>query len=227
VILINIEAQGITNAGTLKYHLENRIVYYLSRMVSAQKNTEFFGEDYDSIKRVRSIWICMDAEQNGDSINELRLVGKNIYGKKENFENLDLMRAVVVSIRKSENVEESKNQLIAMLEELLSGKDTNVKKENLKNKYGMVMSVEMERRVSGMCNFSDVLVYDAEERGIERGRKEGEERGRREGMAKEIVEMGQEFKLDDAAILKRLQEKAGLTLEEATACLEKYGQVLT
>jgi hypothetical protein len=38
--------------------------------------------------------------------------------------------------------------------------------------------------------------------------------------------MGQEFNLDDAAILKRLQEKAGLTLEEATACVKKYGQVL-
>ena len=46
--------------------------------------------------------------------------------------------------------------------------------------------------------------------------------GRAEGKAEEIIEMGQEFGLDDAAILKRLQEKIGLSLEKAAAYLEQY-----
>ena len=41
-ILINIEAQKSTDSGKLGYHLENRIVFYLARMISAQKQTEFF-----------------------------------------------------------------------------------------------------------------------------------------------------------------------------------------
>lgn len=38
--------------------------------------------------------------------------------------------------------------------------------------------------------------------------------------------MGQEFGLDDAAILERLQGKLGLSLEKATAYLEQYGKAL-
>jgi hypothetical protein len=49
--------------------------------------------------------------------------------------------------------------------------------------------------------------------------------GAAEGAAKEIVEMGQEFGLDDAAILKRLQDKLGLSAEAAATYLEQYGKV--
>ncbi len=54
-ILINIEAQKSSDPHKLGYHLENRIIFYLARMVSAQKQTEFYHSDYDSLKRVRSI----------------------------------------------------------------------------------------------------------------------------------------------------------------------------
>lgn len=63
-------------------------------------------------------------------------------------------------------------------------------------------------------------------RGREAGRAEGREAGRAEGKAEEIIEMGQEFGLDDAAILKRLQERIGLSLETAVAYLEQYGKQL-
>ena len=51
-------------------------------------------------------------------------------------------------------------------------------------------------------------------------------KGREAGEAKEIVEMGQEFGLDDASILKRMQDKIGLSLEQATAYLEQFGKQL-
>lgn len=54
--------------------------------------------------------------------------------------------------------------------------------------------------------------------------RRGIEAGRAEGKAEEIIEMGQEFGLDDAAILKRLQERIGLSLETAAAYLEQYGK---
>jgi hypothetical protein len=36
--------------------------------------------------------------------------------------------------------------------------------------------------------------------------------------------MGREFGLDDAAIMKRLQERTGLSIEMASAYLEQYGK---
>ena len=52
--LVNIEAQKSSDPGKLGYHLENRIIFYLSRMISAQKQTEFYHSDYDSLKKVRA-----------------------------------------------------------------------------------------------------------------------------------------------------------------------------
>jgi hypothetical protein len=57
-------------------------------------------------------------------------------------------------------------------------------------------------------------------------RDEGIEQGLEQGGAKMLVEMGREDGLDDAAILKRLQEKLGISLEVAVSYLEKYGEVL-
>ncbi len=49
--------------------------------------------------------------------------------------------------------------------------------------------------------------------------------GIRQGQAKMLVEMGQEDGLEEAAILRRLQEKLSLSLEEAESCMEKYGKI--
>ena len=56
--------------------------------------------------------------------------------------------------------------------------------------------------------------------------RKGREAGKADGKAEEIIEMGQEFGLDDADILKRLQEKIGVSLETAVAYLERYGKQL-
>ena len=72
-ILVNLEAQRSSDHSRLGYHLENRIIFYLARMISAQKQTEFFHSDFDNLKKVRSIWICMDNDETEDSIEEIGL----------------------------------------------------------------------------------------------------------------------------------------------------------
>lgn len=67
-IIINIEAQKSTDHNALGYHLENRIVFYLARLISSQKETQFHHSEYDDIKKVYSIWICMDAEKDEEGI---------------------------------------------------------------------------------------------------------------------------------------------------------------
>jgi hypothetical protein len=48
----------------------------------------------------------------------------------------------------------------------------------------------------------------------------------RKGKAQMLIEMGQEDGLDDATILKRLQNKLGLSIEVATDYLQQYGKSL-
>ena len=63
-------------------------------------------------------------------------------------------------------------------------------------------------------------------KGKTEGKAEGKAEGKVEGKAEQIIEMGQEYGLDDADILRRLQEKIGLSLETAAAYLERYGKQL-
>ena len=46
------------------------------------------------------------------------------------------------------------------------------------------------------------------------------------GRTQMIVELGQEDGLDDEVILKLMQEKIGLSLEQAETYLEQYGKKL-
>ena len=171
--LINLEAQKVSSYSDLHYHLENRIVFYLCRMVSAQKNTEFYHSDYDGLRNVRSIWICMDRKKDGDSIEEIGLVRKTIFGKTDNSHTIDLMQGIIINIRNRKNVETSQCALISMLEVLFSQKSVAEKKNILEKEYGILMTTEMEGRLNTMCNFSEFFI----EEGLERGMKQGLERG--------------------------------------------------
>lgn len=53
--------------------------------------------------------------------------------------------------------------------------------------------------------------------------RQGMQQGMQQGIQM-IIEMGQDVGLDDAAILKRLQDRAGLSREQAVSYLEKYGR---
>mgnify|MGYP002673660635 CR=1 FL=1 len=163
--LINVEAQKSTNPHKLHYHLDNRIIFYLARMISAQKEVEFTQSNYDDIKAVRSIWICMDANDDEDSINRICFTQENVYGKKMELPNIDKVQGVVIRLRKRENAVTSRNYLIAMLEELLRKEELQNKKKKLEEKYGFVMSVKTEGRLNEMCNLSEVIL----EKGLEKG----------------------------------------------------------
>lgn len=165
-ILVNVEAQKSSDSGKLGYHLENRIVFYLARMISAQKQMEFFHSDFDNLKRVRSIWICMDSKETEDSIEEIGFESSMIFGNSENRHHTDLMKGIIINIRNGENTasemkKKSKNKLIAMLEELLSRKNIVKKKHILESEYGMVMTEELEERMQNMCNLSELVKESA------------------------------------------------------------------
>ena len=129
--------------------------YYLGRMISAQKGTEFHKSDYDSLKKVKSIWICMNAKN--DSITKYQFKPKVIYGISDEKLTDGQIEGILVRIRNQKNAAESKNELISMLEDLLRTDDKRVKKENLQRKHGIHMTEEFEGRLNVMCNISEVV----------------------------------------------------------------------
>ena len=113
-----------------------------------------------------------------DSINRIRLKEETIFGKDIKLNNLDKVQGVIIRLRKKDNLEQSKNYLVAMLEELLRKESAEIKKKNLSENYGIKMSSATERKVNEMCNLSEVLVEKGIEQGIEKGIRQGIEKGK-------------------------------------------------
>ena len=114
----------------------------------------------------------MDSADDEDSINRIVFTQETVYGKQMQLDNIHKVQGIIIRLRENENAEESKNVLIAMLEELLKKEEAENKEQKLQNEYGVEMSIELTRKVEHMCNLSQVVL----EHGEERGKIEGENR---------------------------------------------------
>lgn len=81
-------APGETNATKV------RGIYHCSRMISAQYGTEFIHSEYQKIKKVYSIFVCMTPpKKRQNSITRYHLVEENLIGNvKEPVRNYDLLK---------------------------------------------------------------------------------------------------------------------------------------
>nr|WP_308658019.1 hypothetical protein [uncultured Agathobacter sp.] len=202
--IINIEAQKSSKKSKLGYRLENRIAYYMGRMISEQKGTEFVNSNYDDLKSVYTIWICMDTKKSEDSIIEFGMKSSLIYGKIKKIPQIDKLNGALINVRTraTKNKKQSKNKLIGMLEELFSKSEFIEKKKILEEDYGLKMSMELEGRMSEMCNVSDYW----EEVATEEGKEIGKEIGERQKIISQVVKKLQKDK-SVAEIADDLEEK--------------------
>lgn len=120
------------------------------------------------MKKVRSIWLCFDNSEDGASIKKISLDRNTVYGNKRNSYDINLMRGIIINIRNGETIKDSQNILISMLEKLLSKTSVEEKKRILTEKYGMIMTAELEGRMQTMCNWSEVIKEVSFEEGIEK-----------------------------------------------------------
>ena len=162
-LLINVEAQKAFYPG---YSLTTRGIFYGARMISAQKGTEFAGRDYDNIRKVYSIWICMNApDYIGNAISKYRICKEDLIpGIPDRRNTYDKMTVVTVCL----NPKSGKgNPLTRMLGLLLSPKiKGKVKIQQLKEEFAIPMeSKAMGEELNQMCNLSDCV----EELGIQKG----------------------------------------------------------
>ena len=228
-VLINIEAQATTSVSRLGYHIENRMTYYLSRMISAQKEQEFFGSDYDKIKEVISIWICMDARKNEDSIIEYQLRPEVKFGENIHPEEINLLKGILIKIRGGKNMTQSKNKLIEMLEYVIADHSVEEKKNYLKNECGVEMTKELERKVEAMGEsmgraILQGMLEDAWDKGVAQERRNTEKE--RENLQRERENTQKEREHAIAAFIsfgipkEKILEK-GYTEEEYTKVKKK------
>lgn len=201
-VIINLEAQNEYYPG---YDLVTRAVFYCARMLSAQLDTEFTVKandpvKYDNIKKVYSIWVCMDSPKMAENtITEYSMEPKNIYGNFAGKARHDLLSVVMICLGKDDTGCE--NGLLNMLSTLLSPDlDKEDKKQTLENDFDIPMTVEFEQEVSEMCNLSDYV----EMRGIEKGKTEG----RVEGKIQVFINMvNRGFSVADAQSIAELSDE--------------------
>ncbi len=111
----------------------------------------------------------MDADDEQEGITQISLCEQTLYGAAQNFKYLDKMCGIIIHIRSGLNVQESKNKLITMLEDVFRKESVEIKKDKLQDKYGMQMTVELERKLEVMCNLSEVVLAAGREEGIKEG----------------------------------------------------------
>lgn len=185
-LIINVEAQRTQQESKLKYRLMKRAVFYVCRLISSQKEREFEGKDYNSIKKVYSIWICMDSPSGNSYINYYKLEEKHLLHRyKEAVENYDLPNIVIISLGRKAD----KDKLIHLLQVLFteSKRTFDSKKEILEQEYGINMTPEMEKEMNTMCNLSLNISEEAWNEGIQKGIKKG-------------IKMGEDSALNQTAI---------------------------
>ena len=152
-ILLNIEIQKDYYPG---YDLVTRAVFYCARMLSAQLDTEFTAENYDEVKKVYSIWLCLNAPRHTvDTITEYGMAQKKLAGDFRGKARFDLFSTKLTPDEK-----------MALLRE----------------EYGIETTVEVEEGMKRMCNLSDVIVEQGLQQGLEQGLQQGLEQGLQQGL---------------------------------------------
>lgn len=170
-LLINLEAQRDFYPG---YSIVTRGIYYGARMISSQKGTEFSGSNYDEIKKVYSIWICMNAPQYiGNTISEYSMTKRDIVeGMPDQKSAYDKMSIIIITL--NENCKTG-NKLTEMLSVLLSSAIAPADKiEIMEKEYEIPMERKIKKELNQMCNLSDYV----EEIGIKKGIVQGIKRGK-------------------------------------------------
>lgn len=175
-IIINVEAQ---KSEPTEYDILNRAIFYVSRMISSQKGRDFENSNYNDIKRVYSIWVCMNMDKN--SMSHIHLTKDDIIDTYHWKGNLNLLNIVMLGLAKELPKHDEMYELHRLLGALLSKELTiNEKLTIIGNEYDIPVEGNFRRDVNIMCNLSQGIKED----GIAIGLAEGEARGRAEGEAK-------------------------------------------
>ena len=163
-IIVNIEAQ---KDEPTEYKILNRAIFYVSRLISSQKERDFVNTNYDDIKQVFSIWICMNMDDN--SLSHIHLT-KDEMLKPCNWKgNLDLLNIVLIGITNEIPEHDKKYEMHRLIGALLSSELKEQEKlDIIEHEYNIPISQEFREDVSIMCNLSTGIEERATEKTSEK-----------------------------------------------------------
>lgn len=192
-IIINVEAQKDEPG---EYEILNRAVFYVSRLISSQKERDFENSSYDDIKCVYSIWICMNMEEN--TMGHIHLTKEDLIGSYEWKGNLDLLNIIMIGLAKELPEHDETYELHRLLGALLSRELTVDEKLDIIGKeYDIPLEENFRKDMSTMCNLSQGV----KEEGIAIGRAEGEA-----GLITKMYKNGLSIELIASATDKTVEE---------------------
>ena len=178
-IIVNVEAQ---KAEPSSYDILNRAIFYVSRMISSQKGRDFVKSNYNNIKRVYSIWICMNMDEH--SMSHIHLTRDDIIGSHNWKGDINLLNIVLVGLAEDLPEKTEKYELHRLLGALLSSKlNVDEKLDIIGNEFQIPLESDIRKDVSEMCNLSQGI----EERGVEKGLAEAAIRMYKKGYSIEQI----------------------------------------
>jgi len=155
-LIINVEAQKSFYPG---YHIETRGIFYAARMLSAQLGTEFAIPNYQNLKKVYSIWICMNAPNYiGNAISEYKIAKEDIIsGIPDNVEAYDKLSVIMICLNQKKE-DQTNDSFLKMMNLLLNSHiSAKEKKKILQTDYHIPMTIRLGEELNFMCNLSDLL----------------------------------------------------------------------
>jgi len=155
-IIVNIEAQ---KDEPTEYKILNRAIFYVSRLISSQKERDFVNTNYDDIKQVFSIWICMNMDDN--SLSHIHLTKDELLKPCNWKGNLDLLNIVLIGITNEIPEHDEKYEMHRLIGALLSS-------EFIEHEYNIPISQEFREDVRIMCNLSTGIEERATEKTSEK-----------------------------------------------------------
>ena len=170
-LVINVEAQGSIK---LKYPLIKRGIYYAGRILTAENGRYFSHSEYGKIRKVYSIWICMNPEEErGNSIVQYHVTRDFLEGGfEEPLSDYDLLSVVIINVGRE--LQQKARGILRLLRILFSKTIPEQEKENLmENEYDIPMTEELKEGVKEMCNLGETLAEESRDAGRAEGRSEG------------------------------------------------------
>lgn len=178
-IIVDVEAQKEKPG---QYDIVTRGIFYNARQLSAQLGTEFEIPNYGDLKKVYSIWICINVPsylENTAAIYEMQ--ERDLVGTLKRTGYYDLL--VVIEINLSREMAEEKEgfRLHRFLETIFSRTLLPEKKiDILEQEYGIPMTGQWREGMEQMCNLSEAIEEEALQKGLEKGRLEERKNTERE-----------------------------------------------
>ena len=162
-VIINIEAQ---KSEPIDYDVEMRGLYYAIREVSSQLDREFDSQNYNDIKKVYSIWICMNEKDN--MLEKIYLTKNYIIGISRWKDMYEIVNVVIIRLAKTLDLQ-AEHELHRFLGALfLPELSAEEKNDMLENEFDIKMEADRRELLKSMCNLSQGI----KEQGIEQGRRE-------------------------------------------------------